>query len=100
MKAAKLIDVYKRQLLMCIIRSASNAVYSSVSPRSFFTEVRDVYKRQFYQSREWRQFLDRIIVRDAGCDLACKDHEITHNGDKGETYLDAYKKWDNQCIVD
>lgn len=27
-------------------------------------------------------------------------YEITHNGDKGETYLDAYKKWDNQCIED
>lgn len=27
-------------------------------------------------------------------------YEITHNGDKGETYLDAYKKWDNMCIVD
>ena len=27
-------------------------------------------------------------------------YEITYNGDKGETYLDAYKKWDNQCIVD
>lgn len=26
--------------------------------------------------------------------------DITHDGDKGETYLDAYKKWDNQCIVD
>ena len=33
--------------------------------------------QSFYQSREWRQFRDRIIVRDAGCDLACKDHEIT-----------------------
>ena len=27
-------------------------------------------------------------------------YEITHNGDKGETYLDAYKKWDNQRIAD
>lgn len=27
-------------------------------------------------------------------------YEITHNGDKDETYLDAYKKWDNVCIVD
>lgn len=27
-------------------------------------------------------------------------YEITHNGDKGETYLDAYKKWDNRCIPD
>lgn len=22
-------------------------------------------------------------------------YEITHNGDKDETYVDAYKKWDN-----
>ena len=22
-------------------------------------------------------------------------YEVTHNGDKGETYLDAYKKWKN-----
>ena len=27
-------------------------------------------------------------------------YEITHNGDKGETYLDAYKKWENVCIPD
>ena len=27
-------------------------------------------------------------------------YELTYNGDKGETYLDAYKKWDNQCIAD
>ena len=27
-------------------------------------------------------------------------YEITHNGDKGETYLDAYKKWENACIPD
>jgi len=27
-------------------------------------------------------------------------YEITHNGDKGETYVDAYKKWENVCIPD
>lgn len=27
-------------------------------------------------------------------------YEVTHNGDKCETYLDAYKKWDNKCIPD
>ena len=27
-------------------------------------------------------------------------YEITYNGDKKETYLDAYKKWDNKCIPD
>lgn len=25
-------------------------------------------------------------------------YEITHNGDKKETYLDVYKKWENQCM--
>lgn len=27
-------------------------------------------------------------------------YEITHNGDKGETYIDAYKKWENVCVRD
>ena len=25
-------------------------------------------------------------------------YEITHNGDKHETYVDAYKKWENFCV--
>lgn len=25
-------------------------------------------------------------------------YEITHNGDKHETYIDAYKKWENFCV--
>ena len=27
-------------------------------------------------------------------------YEVTHNGDKKETYLDVYKKWDNKTIVE
>lgn len=27
-------------------------------------------------------------------------YEITHNGDKRETYIDVYKKWDNKCVPD
>lgn len=27
-------------------------------------------------------------------------YEITHNGDKGETYIDVYKKWENYCVKD
>ena len=27
-------------------------------------------------------------------------YEVTYNGDKQETYLDAYKKWDNVCVPD
>lgn len=26
-------------------------------------------------------------------------YEITYNGDKNEWYLDAYKKFDNKCIM-
>ena len=27
-------------------------------------------------------------------------YELTHNGDNKETYLDAYKKWENKRIAD
>ena len=27
-------------------------------------------------------------------------YEITHNGNKGETYVDVYKKWDNFTVKD
>lgn len=27
-------------------------------------------------------------------------YEITHNGDKGETYVDVYKKWENFVVKD
>lgn len=27
-------------------------------------------------------------------------YEVTYNGEKKETYLDAYKKWENTCIPD
>ena len=27
-------------------------------------------------------------------------YEATYNGDKKETYLDAYKKWENVCVKD
>jgi hypothetical protein len=29
-----------------------------------------------------------------------KYYEVTHNGDKNETYIDAYKKFDNVVIKD
>ena len=27
-------------------------------------------------------------------------YEITHNGDTDETYIDVYKKWDNDTVQD
>lgn len=25
-------------------------------------------------------------------------YEVTHNGDKNETHVDVYKKWENYCV--
>lgn len=37
----------------------------------------DRYLNQIlYTSDEWRRFRDQIILRDNGCDLACKGYEI------------------------
>lgn len=27
-------------------------------------------------------------------------YELTYNGDKKELYFDAYKKWENLCLID
>lgn len=27
-------------------------------------------------------------------------YEVTHNGDRDETYVDVYKKWENFCAKD
>ena len=27
-------------------------------------------------------------------------YEVTHNGDKGETYVDVYKKWENYAVME
>ena len=32
--------------------------------------------QKFYKSQEWKRLRDEIIIRDRGCDLACKDHNI------------------------
>ena len=32
--------------------------------------------QEFYTSKEWRQFRNRIIARDEGCDLGLKDYPI------------------------
>ena len=37
----------------------------------------DRYVNQnFYRSKEWKRVRDFVILRDNGCDLACRDHEI------------------------
>lgn len=32
--------------------------------------------QKFYKSAEWKQIRDKVILRDMGCDLACRDFPI------------------------
>ncbi len=32
--------------------------------------------QKFYKSTEWKQIRDKVITRDMGCDLACRDFPI------------------------
>ena len=32
--------------------------------------------QQFYKSKEWKNIRDQVIIRDGGCDLGVKGHEI------------------------
>lgn len=35
-----------------------------------------IFNQRFYNSREWKDVRDHIIVRDNGCDLAMPGHEV------------------------
>jgi len=35
--------------------------------------------QKLYNSKEWRQLRNKIIIRDDGCDLACKDRHVYSN---------------------
>jgi len=56
--------------------------------------VDDVYIVWFSKTLQNWKALVRTTIPDG------MYYEITHNGDKGETYLDAYKKWENLVIHD
>lgn len=38
-----------------------------------------IFNQKFYQSEEWKQVRDFVIVRDNGCDLGIEGHEIFGN---------------------
>ena len=61
---------------------------------SFHLSVDQVYIVWFSNTlQNWKALLSTNIVDGMY-------YEVTYNGDKQETYLDAYKKWDNKCIPD
>lgn len=54
----------------------------------------DVFVVWFCKTLQNWKALVSTTISDGMC------YEITHNGDKGETYIDAYKKWENVCVPD
>ena len=54
--------------------------------------LRDVYDVWFCKTLQNWKVLVSTTLPDG------QYNEVTHNGDKKETYLDVYKKWDNKCI--
>lgn len=54
--------------------------------------MRDVYVVWFCKTLQNWKVLVSTTLPDG------QYYEVTHNGDKKETYLDVYKKWDNKCI--
>lgn len=54
--------------------------------------LEDVYVVWFCKAlQNWKALLS-TNVRDG------MYYEITHNGDKNETYVDVYKKWENYAV--
>ena len=56
--------------------------------------LEDVYVVWFCKTlQNWKALLS-TNVRDGVY------YEITHNGDKNETYVDVYKKWENYAVME
>ena len=54
--------------------------------------LEDVYVVWFCKTlQNWKALLSTNV-----CDGVY--YEITHNGDKNETYVDVYKKWENYAV--
>lgn len=68
---------------------ASNHLDKSDPPAEFAVYI--VWQCKTLQN--WK-FLISTSLRDG------MYYEVTYNGDKKEWYLDAYKKFENQCIPD
>jgi len=61
---------------------------------NFAITEKDVYIVWFSKTlQNWKALLSTVVPDGMY-------YEITHNGDKHETYLDAYKKFQNVCYPD
>lgn len=76
---------------------AKDIVMSYILSRLEITDARqafDVYVVTFTKTlQNWKAMVSSTLPDGMY-------YEVTYNGDKGETYVDAYKKFDNVCIKD
>ena len=58
----------------------------------YFNSHVDVYVTWFCKTlQNWKALLSTNVPDGVY-------YEVTHNGNKNETYVDVYKKWENFCI--
>lgn len=77
-----------KQLVVCYFNSRVDTTDGK------FITMDDVYVVWFCKTlQNWKALLSTNVSDGMY-------YEVTYNGDKKETYLDAYKKWENCCIKD
>lgn len=63
--------------------------HADITSKKYEIAVRDVYVVWFSKTlQNWKA----LVSTNVGDGMY---YEITHNGDKNETYVDVYKKWEN-----
>lgn len=80
---------------------ARNLVYDYIAPRLEKTDahltifsIDDIYVVWFAKTlQNWKCLISTELPDGMY-------YEVTYNGDKCETYIDAYKKFDNVCVPD
>lgn len=78
---------------------ARQLVYEYIAPRlektdAFVLSDDDIYVVWFTKTlQNWKALISTSLPDGMY-------YEVTYNGDKRETYLDAYKKFDNVCVPD
>ena len=82
-----------------MINNAKQMVVDYFNARVEITDDIEITKEQVYvvwfvkTLQNWKAMVSTTIIDGMY-------YEITYNGDRKETYIDAYKKWENKCIPD
>jgi hypothetical protein len=83
-------DVSFMQLCKETVRDYANAHLDKTDKAEITTD--DVYIVWFCKTlQNWKALVSTTLADGMY-------YELTHNGDKNETYVDAYKKWENFTV--